>query len=264
MDDKEFWRLARAYDDEFFQKILNEVVKRRTYTLHLAMPKSGSTWLTQILKKIWLAKGGAVSKLVSVYEDKPQEIEPRRFFNEESKDIFFVQQHLMYSAYSERLLRATETKVIFQYRNIADVMISLADMIEDQIFGSQNGIEGLSQPLVKNLSRDEIKDFILDVELPWYCKFYQGWMNSSLRRSDRFIEIKYEELVDAPAHTVSRLCDRLALDIDMDKLEVILNTVGDGFTRKNVGTVGRGEKEFAPRQLDKLKKVLRYYGMSLS
>ena len=251
--------IQEIYSDKTFFKILN-VSNSRNYLWHIAMPKSRTTWLSSIISEIFKVRGGITAKLVPDYAQRPQEIDPRLFITPPGRDIFFTQQHCLYSRYTELLVKITGTKMIFQYRNIPDALISLRDHIDDALFGSK--IEKHAMPKATwKLERENITDYILDVELPWYCKFLDGWLSSDLFNSNYFFALRYEDLIAAPKETVMALSQYLSLNFQEKEIDEAINNAASRFTRKNKGVVGRGYSQLSEKQKQKIINVAKYFNI---
>lgn len=249
--------MENSYDDSSLYKLLGE--SSRKYVWHVAQPKSGSTWLTNILEKLFAEHDMCSERLVPAYGLRPQEIDPRLFITPKKKDVFFRQQHCMYSSYTEFLIKTTKTKVIFQYRNLEDSLASLVDHMdkalnqeEDPEFCKSDYPIGL-----RSLNKDEIIDYIIDIECPWYCKFLAGWIGSGLL--DSMFIVSYEELNKSPFDTLSSLSTHFHFGFTNDQIQNSIDLVSKLSTRKNKGIVGRGRLTFTSSQKARISRYANYF-----
>lgn len=252
----------KLYSDDALSAVLR-ASSERNYLWHVAMPKSGTTWLSNIIGQMYQSRGGVVGKLVPDYGTRPQEIDPRYFINTAGKDVFFRQQHCVWSRYTERLIRLTQTKIVFQHRDLLDVLMSLRDHIDDSIHGSQVEKHTLP-PGIHNLDEQQILDYVIDVRLPWYCNFLDGWMASKLAGEPQiFHMVRYEELVDSPIATLQKMVFALNLGFEDEEIQSAYDLAGEGFTRRNKGVIGRGKSTFSDIQLDRIKRIVRYFNLQV-
>lgn len=254
----------RIYSDDVLDQVLMSSAQtgRRRYCWHVAMPKSGSTWLSAIVGKMYQRRGGVISHLVPDHATRPQEIDPRYFITAARQQVFFAQQHCVWSRYTERLIDLTQTKIIFQYRDLLDVLMSHRDHIDDALYGSE--VEKHAVPHgIHKLDSQQILDYVIDVELPWYCRFLDGWMSSGLAgKPNIFHVVRYEDLVDSPIATLQEMVSALSLEFKVEEIEAAYIEAGQGFTRKNKGVVGRGRATFTKSQLNRIKRTARYFNLA--
>ena len=251
--------LQEIYADRFLGHVLT-LKKDRKYVWHVALPKSGTTWLSSILGHLFEMRGISTASLVPDYSQRPQEIDPRYFITPETNDVFFRQQHCLHSSYTEKLVRLTNTKIIFQYRNLEDALTSLADHYHDALFGTMAEKDSLVKGLW-NLKETELNDFIIDVKLPWYCEFLSGWLTSDIVSSNIFYKLNYDDLKASPFDTISHLSDALSLGFSKKEIEDGIGKASSDFTRLNKGVTGRGACNFTDKQRDKIRRCMSYYGL---
>ena len=253
-------QIQDLYSDKMLFSVLSHAKNHRNFLWHVALPKSGTTWLSEILQNVYLSRNTITSILVPDYAERPQEIDPRLFITPKTKDVFFRQQHCLYSRYTKNLVEITGTKIVFQYRNIEDALASLIDHLDDALFGSMVQ----KHTMVKgthSLNRDELPDYVIDVELPWYCKFLSGWLTSDLASSYDFHKINYDDLKQSPSDAVLHLSNSLNLGFSEKEVLAAINTSSQAFTRKNKGVSGRGLEVFTSEHKDKIVRCMGYFGL---
>ena len=82
-------QIQQIYSEKFLAKVL-KASQGRDYLWHVAMPKSGTTWLSSILSELFKIKGGTTYQLVPDHAQRPQEIDPRLFITAPGQPVFFV------------------------------------------------------------------------------------------------------------------------------------------------------------------------------
>lgn len=244
--------------------LISEAAKHnnRSYLWHVAMPKSGTSWLTNIISILYKLNGWNSDTLVPYYGTRQQEIDPRRFLTSGLKgdvnaNIFFVQQHCEWSEYTEFLVKVTKTKIIFQNRNIFDVMLSLRDHYLLAIKG--NPESSIVPKTITNKSPDEIMDYLIDTKCGWYCEFLYRWMKSSLFHSNDFVQVRYENLKKNTKKTIHKINAVLSLGFTSDQIDKAVSLANKTNTRKNIGENNRSKKMLNDNQKDKILKISSYY-----
>lgn len=234
--------------------------KNRNFLLHIAMPKSGTTWFSSVFNKLYNSKNWKFAQLVPSYGTRPQEIDPRYFFVHSGKNVFFRQQHCVWSKYTEEIIKYTNTKIIFQYRNIPDAMISLRDHFEDALFGSKKEKPSLPKGIY-GLKKSEILDYVLEIELPWFCKFLDGWLKSDLAQTDQFYALRYEHYVSSQKDILLDISKKFKLPFNESDIQKAIASSENVFTRKNVGVVGRSKSILNKTQIKKIMITAKYFNL---
>lgn len=168
------------------------------------------------------------------------------------------QQHCLYSRFTNKLVDVTGTKIVFQYRSIKDALAFLIDHYDDALFGSMQ--EKHTMPSgAHNLNRENLRDYVIDIELPWYRKFLSGWMTSDLAITDTFYTKNYDDLKASPSNTVFNLSKALDLGFSEKDVATAVDTSSSGFTRLNKGLSGRGLDQFTSEQKEKMVRCMHYF-----
>ena len=251
--------LRRIYSEDTLFGILEERKKFTNYLWHVALPKSGSTWLTAILGNLFASRNVPTGQLVPDHGERSHEIDPRLFITTE-KEVFFKQQHCPYSNYTNKLVSLTGTKIIFQYRVVEDALASLVDHFESGLFEENPVRQGIPKA-VWHLDREDLKDYVIDIELPWYCKFLSGWITSDLSTSKYFCTVNYDDLNASPLDTVLYLSDALNLGFSEKEAHAAIVLSSKVNTRLNIAMPGRGEYFFTESQKEKIIKCLHYFNL---
>ena len=255
--------LQIIYGENFLKQILTKIGRSRRHIWHIALPKSGSTWLSNILMLLLKEKNWAYGNLLPFYGKRAQEIDPRYFFltGNSKTNIFFRHQHCVCSEYTEHLLKSSGTTAFLQVRNIFDVTVSMFDHFRKIINGSWAGSELLPNGC-KTWSDSTLLDYIIDIELPWYIKFLDSWLSSHLVINNNIYVTKYEDLVSSPNETIRSILTFAQIEnITDEEIEnaLTMNSKGKGQTLFNKGVIGRGKKILSNTQIERITKYINYY-----
>ncbi|MEM9222733.1 MAG: sulfotransferase domain-containing protein [Pseudomonadota bacterium] len=230
------------------------------------MPKSGSTYLAQILANM---PGMRREHLVPGYERREQELctvrlmEMRqltggllRMWREAGgtagvKPVGFVaQHHLRFSKPTKVLIDRFELMPIVLVRNIFDVVPSLYDHVRTH----------LTLPMAfmdhEFLELDEGKalDMISDLIIPWYFNFYVSWSKANIY----CVRMSYEDVIADPEAAVANIYRCYEVPWTQEEIAIALEQASQTDTRKNKGVVGRGDA--LPGSVrDRIKRYATYY-----
>ena len=219
-------------------------------------PKSGSTWLSRILRD---TLNWNEVRMVPSFGNREQEIDLACLLSSgASGNILTPHQHCRYSAFTHEVINALGTKVIFQVRDIFDTVISFYDHIENEgpIFPS--GF--MNEASWESMDEPTRYEYLVDQVVPWYFNFYCGWMSSDLQKQGRLKLVTYNDLRNDTIATVGDVLNYCGEGYSISKLNSVLDRQKKKKknTRQNKGVVGRGYN--LPRLLkERVRGFTRYY-----
>ena len=191
------------------------------------MPKSGSTFLTDVLAKL---PGMGRAHLVPDYGRREQELDLEQLISHASLS-YVSQLHLRPSKLTRELLASFRVKPVFLYRNIWDVLASLRDhMLKHSLDWSMARIDRGYR------GWDEARqyEFLARTMMPWFIDFYVSWWHEEGR-----LAVSYEDLMADPAATVARIADWAGVAAEPAEIARALAETGHSATF-NKGGSGRG------------------------
>lgn len=213
----------------------------KKFIFHVASPKSGSTWIAQSVGPYLRTQGWKTPSMTVGGGNRAQDFFLSELVRLEAldHDIFTDHQHCVFSSYVLDLLIAINAKVVFQTRNLYDMLISLRDHLDNEttvkpmFFIDKNQWTALNQ--------SEKLDFLIYNVAPWYINFWVGWSQAQKVMGDNFLVIKYENLLENPDAVFEKILDfselpRKAFPASTDSIYT-----KQVFTRKNKAIIGRGE-----------------------
>ena len=221
--------------------------------IHIAMPKSGSSWVSAILEKILKDIGWRTVYLVPEYGRREQEIDLSKLSNDMNK-IFCLHQQIRYSSFTEKILDKFKILPIIQFRNIFDTIISLYD---ETIISVINPLTFINKNDYDNLEKKQKLDYLIDITVPWYINYYVSWyfMNKKLNG----LTITYEEMKEDPFKLMKKIFDHISISINDDIIDDTIKYSETVNTRKNKAIIGRGKQELTKEQIDRIFKLSKYH-----
>ncbi len=238
----------KTYTLDAQKRVLQKNVKKHVFLI--CAPKSGSTWLTNILKRILKWK---IVKLLPAFEHREQEIDlaPLSESNAKGK-IFSPHQHLRYSHHTENIINILDSYVILQLRNIFDTIISYKDHLDKESVKVPAAF--MNDENWKLLNDEQKLAFVVDLVVPWYFNFYCGWMTSNLHKEGRIKIITYSDMKKDAFTTVKSILEYIKEPFSDQEIHNAMEKVAKKNTRKNKGVSGRGNQ-----LSDELKKRVISY-----
>lgn len=252
-----------AYAGLLSEEFVVEQLRRQDckFLIHIALPKSGSTWLTSVMERLYINRGWKKGVLVPAYGRRNQEIDPRLFFvhGQGQERVFAGHQHCPFSEYTKKIIECTNSEVVFQFRNIYDVIVSYTDhLLRITQIESRHEIVPRG---VESLNKNTLLDYVIDVEAPWLIKFMEGWMNSGLLESDNFCPVSYESMLNNPKSVIKSISYKFNLDFTDTEIESALEYSSKQNTRKNVAVIGRGRTTLTKNQIQRIDSLLSFFNI---
>lgn len=201
---------------------------RQPHIVIACMPKSSSTFLSSLLSSY---PGIRRAKLVPEYGDREQELCELRLLMAQGRG-YVAQLHLRNSEWTQELIRRYTLTPVTLIRNLADCVVSIRDHIrKDNQFGSLIYID----QYVLSLDEDALDRQIIQLAMPWYLSFYDGWSRSSA------LMLTYDDVVNEPRRTIQAILERASVSVDDESITTAVQTVTGKRNRLNVGASGRGK-----------------------
>ncbi|WP_183097652.1 sulfotransferase domain-containing protein [Nocardioides pelophilus] len=226
---------------------MNDVPNSRA-VLVACMPKSGSTYVTELLAQI---PGFRREHIVPSYFRREQELSDsliRRAFDntntlrqaisrgtvtaEHRPRGWVAQNHVKHNAETQTLIDRYGIVPVFLVRNIFDVVVSLRDHVANT---SPNTPVAYIDEEMGAWEPERMHEFLVEMAVPWYIHFYVSWY-----RAENKIMVRYEDLIADPSRELRRILKFGGLGWNPDILAAAVAGVAGDRTRKNVGVAGRG------------------------
>jgi hypothetical protein len=225
----------------------------------VAVPKSSSTYSTQVLAKIL---GASVDQdLVTQDRCTPKDLSVTGIINARDRPTI-SQLHLTATGANLRILRHFQIPIVLLMRNIFDVVTSLRDHMNISPY--------FSSVLIPNaygaLGESEKLDYVIDTAVPWMITLYTSWVQAQGRGEVDTEFVFYEDMVREPVPFFSKICARFGRPATVADIERSLAQVEKSkATRFNVGKPGRGMAELSEDQVAKIRRhAIHYPGIDFS
>ncbi len=247
---KEFRKYA-ANPFGFLTKECVDATKTRIWLI--CMPKSGSTFLTAVLKHY---TGYPTYELPVYYGHNEQEVSWPKLSLSADTDAIYVHQHTRCSSLSLETINLFSIKPIISVRNICDIVVSVRDHLLKE---STEGPLAFVPAEFAGFSPEQQMDFVISMALPWYFNFYTSWLESCRLQKCRAHWVRYEDLIESTASTLRKLLEFCGLRVEEDRLLLSIEQAGRSFTRKNVGIAGRGRSMLNDSQKEAIRRMAAFY-----
>ena len=148
------------------------------------------------------------------------------------------------------ILRRHRLDAIVLVRNIFDLVPSIYDH-----YRMKNTFMSMAfvPERVKDLPLEDAGQFIADMVIPWYINFYVSWTANG-----SYPIFTYEELNSDPESVVSRVAERLLVNVSTDAVAAAVARAQNADTRKNKAVVGRGA-DLPSSVKDTIRRYAQYY-----
>jgi tetratricopeptide (TPR) repeat protein len=224
-----------------------------THVLIACMPKSGSSFLKEVLCRL---TGWPDTPLSYAYLQNEQELYLPYLLRAASSDTV-TQQHCRATGPNTQILQAFGIRPIVLLRRIEDIVVSLTDFYDH---GAT--LNTFFPDLWPTLGQAAKYDLVIDHVMPWYASFYASWERAARRGRLECLFVTYEEMIaDKPA-TTARIAGFLGLDKTAEECAAAVRAAdGDTVkTRFNRGGAGRGEEALDDDQKARLRRLFSTYG----
>lgn len=192
---------------KYFSENKKRFIKNSDMIWHFCAPKSASTYFMHYMRN--RSKNHKIITAVPHYGFRPQVTCLFTIYSNMRKVMGnkFITAH-QHSGYTEDLndLISRNHKVIIQYRNISQTVLSLIDMID------RNKNNDFSNPIFYNekswrtLSSVQKRELIISNYVPWHINFLKSWYYVKIPAKKYFID--YGNLIKNPDIFLNKLIDK--------------------------------------------------------
>lgn len=202
---------------------------KRHHILLACMPKSGSTYLSNVIGRLPEFRK---TSLVTHYGRSEQELDSRRALRK-GRHNYVCQHHVQYNSKTEEIINCFNIKPVILVRNIFDCVPSLRDHLRKE--SVENSL-GFFCRYHAQMDDRTLERMIVELVIPWYIQFYVSWTNCK-----DAMWITYDQATTNPEETIREILDHIGIEPDSSAIRQVLSNSEATADRKNVGLTGRGE-----------------------
>ncbi|XP_027287095.1 bile salt sulfotransferase 1-like isoform X2 [Cricetulus griseus] len=255
-----------GFQKEILKEIRHKFVIGDEDTIILTYPKSGTNWLIETVCLIQKKGNPEWVQSVPFWERSPwveTEIGYQALINKEGPRL--ISSHLPFHLFP-RSFFSSKAKMIYVLRNPRDVLVS------GYFFWNKTN-------LAKNT--DSLRtyfEWFLKGKVPYgsWFEHTRGWL--SMRESENFLLLCYEDFKKDPRRSIEKICDFLEKKLDPEELDMVLKyssfhvmkenkmsnfslinegMVNEGFVFMRKGTTGDWKNHFTEEQVEAFDKVFQ-------
>jgi Sulfotransferase domain len=216
-----------------FKAAMAEPSMEPSKTIFVAcFPKSGSTYVTKLLAAV--TDSCVISMSTQVGGQNEQDLHQPSIAAALGKTSV-AHQHAKGTYNNVALMKLYGIRPIILVRNIFDVVVSLADHIQNESPLTPTGYVPVAYSA---MTRDERLASIVHLHVPWYINFYCSWVEHVADVDGMWLT--YEEFFADPLAAARHLTQFYGLEVSDERLCAAIAGMKDTFTRLNVGRSGRG------------------------
>lgn len=227
--------------------------KANDHLLIACMPKSGSTFLTNVIAEI---SGYQKTSLSYAYMQSEQDLYLPKLIDSWGYPSV-TQQHVKATAANLGLVQQFSLKPVVLLRNVFDVIVSLRDHIHNE--SDQNPIF-ITPRGFSDMDEGAQIDCIIDLGIPWYLGFVASWNDAMKSGEFDVLQITYERLMADKVGVIGEVMQHFHLPFAVDKISEGLERVeAAGRSRLNKGVSGRGAETLSDKQRARIESLASYY-----
>lgn len=215
------------------------------------MPKSGSSWLLNVLSTL---TGFPRSAYNFAFLQNEQELYLPAMIADARTDGV-IQQHCRATAANVQLMQAFSIRPVVLVRNLFDTLVSLTDF-----YASGATINTFFHRDFGTFDRTRQLDLVIDHYSSWYLQFVASWAMAEEEQRLEITWLTYEDMMADKKAAITRLSEFYGLEKSDAQIEGTLAQVeGEKYNNRfNKGIAGRGEQELSAEQKDRIRRLASY------
>jgi len=169
--------------------------------------------------------------------------------------------HMQALAGNRGIVDAFGWRPIMMVRSIPDMLASYWDMVDVDDDALADGLNCRFPPEFRSLERTRQGDFLVDIVAPWYAGYYATWVEYAAQDPAKILTLDFDEFTRAPDAALERALEHAGI---ARSREICRSAIEETWRERrnwrfNDGRPGRGAEYFEPRQLQRIRDLLRHY-----
>jgi hypothetical protein len=200
------------------------------HVLLACMPKSGSSYLMAMIAAL---PGMSRAELIRGHSRREHELALEQAIQVHDRG-YVAQAHVRYSPATRHFIDAFSMTVVFQTRNLYDVVVSFHDHLTD--LSTLNPVTYVPGGFA-GWTRQRRLLFVADTVVPWYLNLCRSWSEYT----GPIVRVAYHDLVADPRRELERVARAAGIAATPDNLDAAVRAARERPARTlNVGGEGRG------------------------
>jgi hypothetical protein len=223
--------------------------KNRKHIFITCSPKSGSTYLLQLLSKILDYE---IEIFIPAFDRTEQNVFEAAIIKNRKRNTV-THQHTKCTKHNLKILDKYSIKPIVLTRDIYQSVISMRNHMLNEPENSWWSMAYVDENFY-SLSPMKQLDFVIDLIVPWYINFYVSWFEHS--QTNNILWITYSSLLKDKINTIKKILEYYDIEAFVDD-EVLKNAENliEGKTRKT----RKNNIELSQTQKVKIDSYFEYY-----
>jgi hypothetical protein len=250
-----------AFDPDI-EKYLNELGNARPSVVLAFPPKAAGTYLRSAAIT---AVGGQLVRTVHAQGGRDATFYLPTFLLYYAAGIpacpLVTHVHMQALAANRLFIEALDLRPVVMIRSLPDMLASYLDELEDQPLRPDKWLNIKVPDAYPDFSDERKGDFIIEMMVPWYVSFFSTWLDYA-RTDERVLFLHYDDFHAQPAAVLEKLLAHSRLPRSHAHCQAALDEVWKerASFRYNRGVSGRGHRRFTPAQIERLRRMIAYYG----
>lgn len=245
--------LKRLRIEDFYKHLNNNWTRNSKHIFIACLPKSGSTFLADVL--------------VQISEYKFIQFQPIRGTNDHNinydlllsylNEDTVTQLHTKPNDHNKLLFENYNMKIVFLYRSILDSLKSFHSHLikENDRWFMFSVAENFQQ-----WSTEKQFDFIIDLVAPWYIDFIVSWKKEVKINEIDVLEIDFDDFKLDNKRVIGEILDFYCIEKTNDRINSGLKKSMDHKEKLRFNSrSSRSTYQFSETQITKVEKLLSYY-----
>lgn len=163
---------------------------------------------------------------------------------------------------NRHFIDALGLKPVIMLRSLPDLLASFWDMLDADPAARAEGLNCRIPADFAALSRAQKSAFMIDVIAPWYASYFATWKAFSDDAPDAVCVLRYQDFRVSPADALHKALRHAGFSVSAAACEHALAQVWAERAnhRYNKAVPGRGRDYFSPSQIEKISRLLSFYG----